>query len=194
MPYRINPSYPDCFYHVYNRGNNFENIFFSEENYHFFLKQLIKYFKSDIDLIAYCLMPNHFHVIAKILIERSLENAMQRFSTSYTKAINKQQGRVGHLFQGRYKSKPIPGNEYLLHLSRYIHLNPVRAGLVRRPEQWEFSSYLEFIGKRKNDQLKHHLITKQINDYHEFVNSYQEEQKFYLKDLLFKDEKSPTKY
>ncbi len=146
MPYRINPSYPDCYYHVYNRGNNFENIFFSEENYYFFLRRLFKYFKTDIDLIAYCLIPNHYHLIVQVKEESSLEKCMQKFSTSYVKAINKQQGRVGYLFQSRYKSKLIPSNEYLLHLSRYIHLNPVRAGSVQQPEQWKFSSYLDYIG------------------------------------------------
>lgn len=130
-------------------------------------------------------MPNHYHLIIQVLKEGSLEKGMQKFSTSYTKAVNKQQGRVGHLFQGRYKSKPIPGNEYLLHLSRYIHLNPVRAGLVRRPEQWEFSNYLDYIGQRKNNIVKSDIILMQINDYREFVLSYQEDQNYYLKDILF---------
>lgn len=73
---------------------------------------------------------------------------MMKLSVSYTKAINKRYGRVGSLFQGPFRAVHVDRNEYLLHLSRYIHLNPVTAGLVPQPEEWEFSSYREYIGLR----------------------------------------------
>jgi len=184
MPYR-QPAYTNHFYHVFNRGNNFEQIFFNQQNYHFFLKRLLQYFDNKINLVAYCLMPNHYHLLVEILQDGYLQKAMQKFSTSYTKAINKEQSRVGHLFQGRYKSKLIPNNNYLLHLSRYIHLNPVKAGLAKKPEDWLFSSYLDFADKRKSEYINHEIITSQFQDYQNFVTSFQEEQNYYLKDMLF---------
>ncbi|MBU2492315.1 MAG: transposase [Bacteroidetes bacterium] len=184
MPYR-KPAYKNHYYHVYNRGNNYEPIFYNQQNYHFFLRRLLLYFENKINLVAYCLMPNHYHLLLEILEDDFLQKAMQKFSTSYTKAINKEQNRVGHLFQGRYKSKLVPDNNYLLHLSRYIHLNPVKAGLVQNPQDWFFSSYLDFINIRKSEFLNLEIISSQIQDYRYFVMSFQEEQNYYLKDLLF---------
>ena len=88
-------------------------------------------------------MPNHYHLTVIPLNDGEIEKAMQKISTGYTRAINKSLNRTGHLFSGRYKSKLIPDDNYLIHLVRYIHLNPVRAGLVDRLEDWEFSSYRE---------------------------------------------------
>ena len=184
MPYRES-TYSNHFYHVYNRGNNFEPIFFGDENFRFFLRRLIEYFDVKINLIAYCLMPNHYHLLVEVLENAFLQKAMQRLSTSYTKAINKNRGRVGHLFQGRYKYKLVPNNNYLLHLSRYIHLNPVKAGIVEKPEDWMFSSYKDFVGKRKSDFLNFEMVLSQLDDYADFVDSFQEEQNYYLRDMLF---------
>ena len=130
-------------------------------------------------------MPNHYHLLVEILEDMFLQKAMQKFFTSYTKAINKSQNRVGHLFQGRYKSKLIPNNDYLLNLSRYIHLNPVKSGLVKKPEDWLFSSYQDFINKRESEFLSFEIITAHIQDYQNFVTSFQEEQNYYFKDMLF---------
>jgi len=186
MPYREIPFLQNNYFHVYNRGNNYCKIFFAEKNYKFFLKRLLAIFDNRINLAAYCLMPNHYHLLVKIIEDNYLEKAMQRLSTSYTKAINKQNGRVGHLFQGRYKAKLVPNNEYLLHLSRYIHLNPVRGGLVDNPEDWEHSSYCDYISGNNAEYLDKDIILDQIKDYAEFVNSYQEEQNYFIKDMLFK--------
>ncbi len=186
MPYREIHFLKNNYFHVYNRGNNYNKIFFAEKNYSFFLRRLLEIYDKRINIVSYCLMPNHYHLLLKIIEDNYLEKAMQRFSTSYTKAINKQYGRVGHLFQGRYKAKLIPNNEYLLHLSRYIHLNPVRAGLVKKPEDWKYSSYNEYISMNKSECLDPDIILDQIEDYAEFVNSYQEKQNYYIKDMLFK--------
>jgi len=186
MPYREIPFLQNNYFHIYNRGNNYAKIFFEEKNYSFFLKKLFEIFDKRISIVAYCLMPNHYHLLIEIIEDNYLEKAMQRFSTSYTKAINKQYGRAGHLFQGRYKTKLIPNNEYLLHLSRYIHLNPVKAGLVRKPEDWKYSSYGNYINMKKSEFLDTGIILNQIEDYAEFVNSYQEEQNYFIKDMLFK--------
>ena len=113
---------------------------------------------------------------------------MQKISTSYTRAINKAYNRTGHLFQGRFKNKLIPNNEYLLHLSRYIHRNPLRAGLVNALDEWKFSSYPMYIEKIKSSLIKPEIIIDQfklLSEYERFVNEFQEDQNYYLKDLLF---------
>ena len=194
MPYRINPSFANQFYHIYNRGNNRGNIFFERKNYHYFLRTISEKFHGTIYLIAYCLMPNHYHLVVNIITDGALEKAMQKISTaillrSYTRAINKAYGRSGHLFSGRYKNKIIPGDNYLLHLCRYVHLNPCRAGIVKKPGDWEFSSYSAYLSKSLGTIVEKTILMeyfKTTNSFIEFHDSYQEEQNYYVNELLFK--------
>ena len=132
---RKTPLISEHYYHIYNRGGNFEHIFFQTENWLYFLRRLRRYCNPLLGaIIAYCLMPNHYHLLIHLKTDEFSQNVMQPFSVSYTKAINKQQGRVGPLFQGPFQAKIADKNEYLLHLSRYIHLTPVSAGLVGTAE------------------------------------------------------------
>ncbi|MEA5575944.1 REP-associated tyrosine transposase, partial [Anabaena sp. UHCC 0451] len=162
MPRRTTPLESGNFYHIYNRGNNRQNIFFERENYIYFLRLLKEHLTNNaVDIIAYCLMPNHYHLLV-YLRDESLSDAMKSLSLAYTKAINKRFNRSGVLFQGRFQSIPVSQTEYLFHLSRYIHLNPVKAGIVDKPGEWEFSSYLEYAGLRlgkipKLEYLKMHI-------------------------------------
>ncbi len=175
MPYRHTAFYPGGYYHIFNRGNNREPIFFELDNYRYFLRQLEKYFVPDrAELIAYCLMPNHYHLIVCLHIE-DLAPIMQPFTLSYSKAIGKRFGRVGSLFQGPFKSIHIEKNEYFLHLSRYVHLNPVVAGLVKQPEEWEFSSYRDYLGLRQSALVHPEIVLSQFgsSDYRKFVADYQ---------------------
>jgi REP element-mobilizing transposase RayT len=165
MPRRAVPLVPGQYYHIYNRGVNRGLIFFERENYLFFLRRLREHLLPVANLVAYCLMPNHYHLLVMVkpweqtsevledlggLAPGGLSMAMMRFSVSYTKAINKCYQRVGGLFQGAFQSRHIVRNEDLLNLSSYIHLNPVEAGLVNSPEDWEFSSYLDYLAKRQS--------------------------------------------
>ncbi len=127
-------------YHVYNRGNDRQPIFFERDNQRFFLRQLRTYVVDHADVLAYCLMPNHYHLLVRLTSD-GYSSAMHRFGVSYVKAINRRHERVGALFQGRFRAIHVDREEYLVHLSRYIHLNPVVADLVDRPEHWEFSSW-----------------------------------------------------
>jgi putative transposase len=174
MPYRKMALCAGEYYHLYNRGNNRQLIFLEKDNYLYFLHQLKKYTSNNsVDVIAYCLMPNHYHLLVYPNLE-NLSEMVQSFSISYTKAMNKRFNRVGALFQGRYKIAHIDRDEYLLHLSRYIHLNPVSAGLVAHPDDWEFSSYSEYIGRRKGTLPKPDAILGQfssIGDYRGFVEA-----------------------
>ena len=142
------------YYHVYNRGNNRQLIFFERDNYVYFLRKLRTHLiHRGVDIIAYCLMPNHYHLLVHLKTEH-FSNLMQAFTLSYTKAINQRYKRVGSLFQGRFQAIHVDKEEYLLNLTRYIHLNPVEANLVDKAEDWEFSSYQEYIDLRQGSLPK----------------------------------------
>jgi putative transposase len=134
-------------------------------------------------------MPNHYHFLISPL-EDEFSKGMQRFSMSYVKSINLRYNRVGHLFQGNFKARLIDDNNVLLHLSRYIHLNPVHASLVKNSEDWEFSSYREYIGQREGTLPKPDFILNQFGNheaYKEFVESYREEHFTIVKDYVLED-------
>ena len=163
------------YYHVYNRGCNRENIFADAGNY-LFLLQRAKLFLADypLSVIAYCLMPNHYHFLLCPEEDSALSPFVQRLFNSYTQAFNKQQRRSGTLFEGRARSIPVDTDEYVLHLCRYIHLNPARAGLVLHPGEWLYSNYLEWVGRRDGtlvDRAFVHGYFPTAADYEAFVMS-----------------------
>ncbi len=187
MPYRHIEFRANEYYHLYNRGNNRQLIFFERENYGYFLRQLRQYLVFEaIEIISYCLVPNHYHLLVYLKSD-DLSGLMQPFALSYTKAINKRHNRVGSLFQGRFKAVHVDQNDYLLHLSRYIHLNPVAAGLVKRAEDWEFSSYRDFIGLRHGTLPRPDFVLSQFQSteaYRLFVESYVEADKSLIEHLM----------
>jgi hypothetical protein len=130
-------------------------------------------------------MPNHYHLLVQLKFD-NLPDLMQPFILSYTKAINKRYSRVGSLFQGRFHAIEITQYEYLLHLSRYIHLNPLSANLVGKPENWEVSSYLEYIGWRGGTLPQPDIVLSQfpsVDSYRLFVKAYVESDKQVIKHL-----------
>jgi len=167
-------------YHIYNHGCNKDNIFFSDDNYLYLLEKLKEEKdKYEIEIIAYCLMPNHYHFLIQQKSDKTISSFIQKIFNGYVQAINKQQNRSGTLFEGRSKSILIDDEIYLTHLIRYIHINPVTAGLVTKPEQWQFSNYLEWIGKRKDS-----LFSK--DTFNDLFDSYEHYQIFveeHIKDL-----------
>jgi REP element-mobilizing transposase RayT len=164
MPSRKIRFHPGDTYHLYNRGHNRENIVLERENYGYLLHLVRRHLLPVMDVLAYCVMPNHYHLLVRMKardgspvqisevletseISRQVSNAMMRFSVAYTKAINKRYGRVGALFQGPYQVKPVPP-ERLLDLSCYLHHNPVAAGLVEDAADWPYASARDYLGKR----------------------------------------------
>ncbi len=147
---RNTPIVPGHYYHFYNRGVNRQPIFFIEENWGYFIRRLRAYCLPEfLDILAYCLMPNHYHLLVRICGLDVGKRVMQPLTVSYAKSINKQQNRSGHLFQGPFQARLVDNDGYLKWLSRYIHLNPVAAGLVTRPADWAYSSYREYVGLRQ---------------------------------------------
>ena len=203
MPRRVTPLIAGQYYHVFNRGNNRQAIFLERENYLFFLRRMREFLvggaetsevlkTSDVwtQVIAYCLMPNHYHLLVRPQ-DDNFSRRMQRLSISYTKAINKRYHRVGALFQGQFQAVHVDSNEYLLHLSRYLHLNPVIAGLVKRPEDWEFSSYRDYIGLRQGSLPTPEVVLGQFespHEYQEFVEAYRPPDRQTIAHLLLDDD------
>jgi REP element-mobilizing transposase RayT len=146
-PLRI--EYPDAYYHVINRGNYQEKIYFNDRDKEKFLEYLEKAAERfSVIFHGYCLMSNHYHLLIQTP-DSNLSMAMQWINVSYATYFNRKRDRHGHLFQGRFKAILIDADEYLKHLSRYIHLNPVRAKMVSSPADYPWSSYRAFIGKEK---------------------------------------------
>lgn len=149
MARQIRIEYPGAFYHVFSRGNQKQPIFLSDDDRYFFLNCLRKACeKYGVIVHAYCLMVNHFHLILETP-SGNLSKLMQFFITKYTVYINKKHKRQGHLFQGRYRAVLVEAVGYAKELSRYIHLNPVRAGLVSCPEDYSWSSFKCYAGAER---------------------------------------------
>lgn len=149
MARQLRIDYPGAAHHVYSRGNQKLAIFLSDEDRFYFLKVLGDAFdRFGVIFLAYCLMPNHYHLMVRALLG-SFSRALHLINTAYSVYLNKKHSRCGHLFQGRFKSILIEADTYAYELSRYIHLNPVRAGMVRLPEDFQWSSYREFTGLRQ---------------------------------------------
>lgn len=138
-PLRI--EYPGALYHVIARGNAKQDIFLTDHDRRRFLRWLQDTCKTHNLLChAYCLMGNHYHLLLETL-DANLAIAMRDLNGNYSQWFNAVHGRVGHLFQGRYKAFVIEKETYLLEVARYIVLNPVRAHLVKHPKEWKWSSY-----------------------------------------------------
>jgi len=171
-------------YHVYNRSNQI--VFKTTENYLYFLRKFREYIFNYVDVLAWCLMPNHFHFMlspnkeATILVkEKHLPNTQllsKQFGTllsSYTKAFNKQNGRKGSLFAHNTNAKQL--NQVAKHLQgamqlsyavtcfRYIHLNPVESNLVKTIKDWEFSSFKDFANNRNGNLINRDLAMRTVN-------------------------------
>ena len=165
------------YYHIYNRGADRSPIFFRPSNYTYCL-QLVKHYLSQypVTLIAYCLMPNHYHFLLRQDGDMPLSKFIGVLFNAYVQAVNKQQARSGSLFEGRFRHRRIDREEYLTQLCRYIHLNPVKAQLVQRPENWPYSNYRDWIGLRAGtlvDQSFVHAHFLNGEAYQRFVDDWQ---------------------
>ena len=147
-------------YHVYNRGNNKQRIFFNPGNYKYFLDKCSHFLKPVCGIYAWCLMPNHFHFLISVhdkslapvqsggISMPAITNAFRLLQSSYTRGVNIQQKRTGNLFQQKTKSKLVSGpDDYTRNAFLYIHRNPVKAKLAPSLSAWKYSSWKEYFGK-----------------------------------------------
>ncbi|MBI5099141.1 MAG: transposase [Nitrospirae bacterium] len=161
-PLRI--EYEGALYHVTARGNERKKIYFTKTDYERFLYYISEAQKKfGIKIICYVLMSNHYHLVIETP-EANLSKAMHYINGSYTTYINVKRKRSGHLFQGRYKAIIVDRDNYLLELSRYVHLNPVRAKMVQNPEEYFYSSYKTFITNNENKILNELQVLEMISE------------------------------
>ena len=164
------------YYHIYNRGVNRDLIFRNPDNYLFLLRRVKEYSsRFEIALIAYCLMPNHYHFLLRQEGIQPVSKFVQNVFNSYTKAFNTAYHRTGTLFEGPYKALLVEKETHLLHLCRYIHRNPLEAGLVTNLDDWPYSNYLEWVGKRTGAIFDVQFVQEHFaesDDYESFVLDY----------------------
>ena len=165
---KITPFESGCYYHLYNRGNNKEHIFFEDENYSFFLNLMIKYILPVSEVYSYCLLPNHYHILIKIkevnnLPENytngkaKLSQPFSNFLNAYTKSINKKYGREGSLFQKNLKKIKITNEKYLQNLILYINTNPSHHE-IENYKTYKHSSYKTLISNQKTNIYRKDVI------------------------------------
>ncbi len=148
---RIN--FPGAFYHCINRGNQRKSIFLSDDDFLFMLDTLARATAKYEALIhAFCLMPNHFHVLIQVQ-KVPLSTIMRSSLTAYARYFNRAHHKTGHVFQGRYRAILCQKDSYLLELTRYIHLNPLRSHLTATPQQWRWSSLNAYLHPAEHQWL-----------------------------------------
>jgi REP element-mobilizing transposase RayT len=171
------PLEPEKTYHIYNQGIDGENIFKEARNYDYFLKQYAKYLPPVIDTFAYCLLGNHFHLLARIKSEadRTVARTKQtpsnethkildpsrqfaHFFSSYTQSINKAYGRTGGLFQEPFKRKLVDDDQYFTNLIRYIHHNPRKHGFTDDIATYPYSSYRSHLSHKKTGLYREEVL------------------------------------
>ena len=174
-PVRI--EYPGAVYHVICRGNNRQVVFRDDHDRTRYLEKLSLYCEEkEVELLAYCLLANHVHLVLETP-KGNLSKMMQPFQTSYTVYFNKRHRRSGHVFEQRYKAFLVDKDNYLLAVSRYIHLNPVGAGIVQRPGEYRWSSYGAYGKGKETGAVKCQRVweyfsgprRRQVAGYREFV-------------------------
>ena len=154
MTRRSIPFVCDEYYHVYNRGAGPNKIFFEEDNYQYILRQTYKYArKFQLSIIAYCLLPNHYHYLIRQDGDIPISKFPQSVFGGYSRALHYRYGKSGTLFEGPFKSKHISTDEYLIQVCCYIHANPVRAGLVQHAVDWPYSDCVDWIRWRRAELL-----------------------------------------
>jgi len=140
------------YYHIITRGNNKNTIFKKEDDFLFYLDLIRRHKKEQpFDLYHYCLMPNHTHFLIKTRNASGFSVFMKKLNLSYCYYFKNKYGWTGHFWQGRYKSQAVGKDEYFLQCGKYIELNPVRAGIIKDPQEYPYSSYNYYVEGENND-------------------------------------------
>lgn len=175
--------YPGNYYHVYNHANGKENIFLEQKNYHFFLEKVSLHILPFVKLHAYCLLPNHFHLLIyvrefeeikllqqfslienkpeeelQLLMEKNISKSFSNLFSSYAQSYNKIYKRKGSLFMPNMKANIIEDNSSICKVTHYVHANPVHHGFVKKLEDWKFSSYNSYLSDLTTKLSKKEII------------------------------------
>jgi putative transposase len=192
-PLRI--QYPDAWYHVMNRGRHGEMIYLDEQDYTAFIDLLQEAGAMwNIRIAAYCLMTNHYHILLQTP-QANLDRCMRHINGIYTQRFNRKHHADGQIFRGRYKALLIDADNYLLEVVRYIHRNPVRAGMVNQPREYRWSSHRGYLSESSNWQwLSRNFVLEMLDNnkstqmkaYNDFMNQMESDgiQDFYEKKNL----------
>jgi REP element-mobilizing transposase RayT len=194
----MHPLQPDTSYHIFNHANGFENVFRKEENFNFFLEKYRLYISPIAETYAYCLMPNHFHLVVRIRKREAIEELIQNKTNSnfskvsnfgkveiekylskqfanlfscYTQSFNKVYQRMGSLFSKNFKREPILDKTHFLNVIVYAHRNPVHHGFCKRYEEWDYSSYNEIVNG-VCDLLEINKLLKMTDGLESFKNTH----------------------
>jgi putative transposase len=184
---------PGNFYHIYNHANGSENLFIEERNYFFFLEKIYIYIFPFVNLHAYCLLPNHFHLLISTkdldeikllesfkafrklpdevlqpIMEKKISKSFSNLFSSYTQAFNKVYARKGSLFMPNMKADVISDNAGICNITHYIHANPIHHGFVADIRDWKFSSYNAY-GSRSVTKLSKDLIIDIFGSMNNFI-------------------------
>ena len=229
MQKRHQPLNPGYFYHIYNRGNNRENLFYKPGNYIYFLKKYDHYLNDYLETYAFCLLPNHFHLLVRAkelrdlpgfenhtsgrikrednpagllpharkdlpglkdlegLLPTLISKQFSKFFNAYAKAINKQQNRVGSLFQKNFKRIRIENRKYLTNLIYYIHANPQIHKLTDDFKNWPYSSYGKFLEAKKTHLPKEEVLNwfgsiEEYKTYHAIVQDMKQTRRYQIEE------------
>ena len=160
------------YYHIYNRGARHRSVFLDDTDFRNALQALKSYSsRYHIAIIAYCLMPNHYHWLIRQDGEISARYLMQYVFNGYVKGFNARHQSTGTLFEGPYHARLVDRDDYLRHLCRYIHANPVRHGFATAPELWPYSNYMEWIGQRPGTLVDCNFIQTHFPDVEQYTAS-----------------------
>ena len=193
----------DSYYHIFNRGVEKRKIFLEDKDFLFFQTYLFIYLQplkkvlekhpdlplrlhsknlsKEVSLIAYCMMPNHFHLLLKQKTKNGISKLMKQISNAYTLYFNQKHKRVGGLMQGRFKAVPILKDNQLIHVARYIHLNPIASNLTQDLNSYKWSSYPDYLGKdtylssSKDEILSHFKSVGNFEKFHKDQIDYAKE-------------------
>jgi REP element-mobilizing transposase RayT len=161
---------PGHYYHIFNQGNNQEDVFKENMNYNYFLRLLEKHVVPVADIFSYCLLKNHFHLLIRtkeLKEERQCSKAISNVCNAYAKAINKKYSRTGSLFRDRFKRIRVMDEQYLRQLILYINLNPIYHGFTNNIFTYRYSSLVVLLSKRKT-MLKRQEVWELFHDRENF--------------------------
>jgi len=182
------------YYHIYNRGNNGENLFPEERNYPYFLQLYIRYLLPVADTYAYCLMKNHFHLLVRLREIQDCQSSSLLYSQSfsnlfstYTKTINKTYHRTGSLFEKPFKRLLVDSDSYLVHLVSYIHRNPQKHGFTNDFRTYPHSSY-HTIQQQKRSRLESQQVLEWFGNLQSFENYHWQSDELVIRHLIEEDD------